>query len=106
MAVHISQSVIPTRVTESQPFVIDAHEVEQCRVEIVMVHSLVHCLESKVIRRSMRITTTRAAAGHPIEKAMRIVIPTNAILTHRRAPKFPAPDHQRVVEHAALFQIT
>ena len=45
-----------------------------------------------------------AAAGDPHREALDVVIAAVA-LGHRRAAELAAPDHQRVVEHAAFFQV-
>ena len=45
-----------------------------------------------------------AAAGHPDRKALDVVVAAVA-LGHRRPAELAAPDHQRLVEHAALLQV-
>ena len=40
-----------------------------------------------------------------IREALDVMIAAVAALRHRRAAEFAAPDHQRVVEHAALLQV-
>ena len=48
-----------------------------------------------------------ATAGHPHREPRGVVIPagTLGIFGDRLASEFAAPDHQRVVEHAALLQV-
>src|SRR5947208_11581371 len=51
-----------------------------------------------------------AAAGHPDRKAARMMVPAEVLLPDlplrvRGSSELPAPDHQRVVEHTAGFEI-
>ena len=56
-------------------------------------------------------TTFDAAAGHPHREGLRMVVAAQAAterdagLDHRRAAKLTAPDDERAVEQAALFEI-
>lgn len=46
-----------------------------------------------------------AAARHPHRETTRVMVAPAALLAHRRAAKFAAPDHQRRIEQSPRFQI-
>src|SRR4051794_12656948 len=58
----------------------------------------------------MRNAALDAAASHPHGKTADMMVATGSrlghvALGHRRAPEFTAPNHERLVEHPALFQV-
>src|SRR5438552_5256917 len=46
-----------------------------------------------------------ARAGHPDRESVRIVVASVCAFTARCAAKFGSPHYQRVLQHAALFEI-
>src|SRR5262245_3827526 len=56
---------------------------------------------------AVRIAAFDAGAGEPHRVAVDVMVAaqTLARLAHRRAAELAAPDHQRVVEHAAALQV-
>src|ERR1043165_5350903 len=81
------------------------------RVKIVHADWIFLRGETELIGAAMHRAAFYAAAGHPHAKAVMVMVApldrlAAAVKLHRgRAPKFPAPDHQCVVEHAALLEI-
>ena len=59
---------------------------------------------AELVGRAVGDARLDAAAGQPDRKAVDVVVAAVA-LGHRRAAEFAAPDHQRVVEHAALLEV-
>src|SRR5262245_31425902 len=46
-----------------------------------------------------------ARAGKPSDKRAAVMIPANAVLGEWHSAKFASPNHERVFEHSACFQI-
>src|SRR5687767_2479668 len=98
--------------TIRQLLVIEAEQRENRGVKVVYVHGLFDCFESKLVGGAIRGATTHPSAGQPHREAIMVVIAAVYLagiraggwqLDHGRAPKLTAPNHQRVLEHAALF---
>ncbi|SVE59913.1 uncharacterized protein METZ01_LOCUS512767, partial [marine metagenome] len=90
--------------------VVDAHAVQNGGVEFVEVHGITGDVVAEIIGGAMGDAGLDAAAGHPHTKIARVmvaavVLASEFALTINRAAKFAAEDHQRVIEHAALFEV-
>ncbi len=65
----------------------------------------------EIVGRAVSDARLDAAAGHPHRERLRMMVAAEAAaeaglaFDHRRAAEFAAPDHERVVEQAALLQI-
>src|SRR5262249_42320892 len=59
----------------------------------------------EIVRGSVGEAALDAAAGEQERKALDVMIAAAAPLRHRRAAELAAPDHQRLVEHAALLEV-
>src|SRR5215203_1902129 len=93
-----------------QPQVVDPETVQQGSLQIVNMDWVLHDVVAEIIRLAVRLAGLDAASRHPRRKAARMMIAAVIVfgepaLTVHRTPKFTAPDHQRVIEHSALFQI-
>src|SRR6187431_2504354 len=107
---HIGQAELPTLETVSQLLMVDTKAMQDCRLEIVHVNRILDHVESKVIGRAMGDASFDAAAGHPERECPTVMITTiilvvRASLRIDGAAKFAAPDHERIVDHPALFEI-
>ena len=92
---------------------IEAQCVKHGRVQVAHLHRVLHDLVAHGVGLAVRHTGLDAAASHPDGEGAGIVVPADklhhlsvAIFPHRGAPEFAAPHHQRVLEHAALLQIS
>lgn len=65
MPLDISESIIAARVAVGQLFVIEAHEVQDCGVEVVNVDGLVLGAETDVVGGSVNDTRLHAGTGQP-----------------------------------------
>src|ERR1700722_3433849 len=75
-------------------------------MQIVNVYFILHNVESKLVGFSQHEPRLNSSSGHPHgERVGMMVASIVSALHHRGAPEFPAPNHQRVVEHPPLFQI-
>ena len=89
---------------------IDAQGIQHCGLDIVNVHGILHNTVAIVISLADRTAALDAAAGHPHGEATWVMV---AAIVGRRefalavdgTPEFTTPNHQRIVEHAALLQV-
>ncbi len=84
--------------------VVDAESLKQRGVEVADVDDILDGGVTQFIGGSVNVATLDAGAGHPDGEGLDVVIPAGA-LTHGRAAELATPDHERVLEHPALFQI-
>src|SRR5678816_2674312 len=78
-------------------------------MEIVYVDAIADHIVSKLIRLAEDHTRFHSTSRHPRGEATRMMIAAEVrldlALTIIGAPKFSAPDHQRVIEHSPRFQV-
>ena len=90
--------------------VIDSQAVQNRGVEVVDIHWIFHDVVTEVIGLAEGDAAFNATAGHPqAETAWVMVAPivvfSQSTLRVDRASELAAPDHERLIEHASLFQI-
>ena len=107
---HIRQPEPPALEFVGEPFVVDAHQMQQGSVEIVNVYRIFDDIVAEIVGFSVTDPGFDTGAGHPHCEAARVVITAiigRAELTLRiNGPaELPAPYHERVVEQAAAFQV-
>lgn len=113
VSVDIREAEVPTTVEIGEGFVIDAHEMEQGGVEIVDIDLVLHCVKTKIVRRSVVVSGFDTGSGEPGRKTVRIVIATVLVTPGHtvkefkggRAPEFAPANDEGVVEHAAHAEI-
>ena len=110
MTMYISQPVSPALELKRKPLVIHAQLVENRGVQVVYADWILHDVISVIVSSTVYLSGPDAAAGHPDGEATRVMIATvvgwtEAPLAVHCATKFSAPDHQRFIEEAALFEI-
>ena len=88
-----------------EPFMIESHQVEHRRMQIIDVYLAVNAIVAEVIGRTVRDATLDAAACHPHGKTVMIMFTTISILRVRCASEFTTPEPKRVVQQAARFEI-
>ena len=106
---------IPPGISIGQFFMIEPEEVQNRGVKIVDVHLILYGFESEFVRLSELCASFCAAPGHPHGEAVVVVITPHLRIGvvgswrgqfhGRGAPEFAAPDHQRVFEEPALFEV-
>ncbi len=75
-AVDVGQPEVASRVTIGQLLVVEAHQVQNRRVEIVNMHSLIHCGEAEVIAGTVHGAAFHPPARQPNGEAMIVVVST------------------------------
>src|SRR5262249_53452724 len=109
-AVNVGQSEVTALKAIGQLLVIDAHAMQSGRIEVVDVDRVLDDVVAEIVSLTVADAGLDAAAGHPDRVAAAMMIPTVILLLEFSlaidgATEFTAPDHERVVEHAALLQI-
>ena len=87
--------------------VFEAEQVQNRGVNVMHVTPVFDRAETQFVRLPKNTSGLHAAAGKPHGEGVDVVIAAGglAVFAHRCAPEFTAPDHQRVVEQAAGFQV-
>lgn len=106
----IRQSIVSARVSVCQPRMVDTHQVQHCRVQIVNVDAIFDRVHPQVIRCAKGRSAAYPAASHPHRKTGVMMVSSCFLrvfdlinLRIRRSPELTAPNHQRILEKPALF---
>ena len=108
---HVRQPKIAALVAICQLRVIEAHQLQDRRLKVVDVDRLFGGIEAHLVRCAVRHSGLQAGAGHEERVAMRVMVAADVVagggaaFAERRAAELGGPDHQRVLEHASIFQI-
>ena len=110
MAMDIRQSVMATLKFKREPLVIDSEAVQNCRIQVVNVHRVVHNIVAIVISLAERDATFYTAARKQYAETSRMVVTAIVVmgklaLAVNCAPEFTCPDDKRIVQQSTLFQI-
>lgn len=108
---HSGEFEIEAGAAEGEVFVVDSEAVEDGGLEIGHFDFVFDDVEAHFVGGADGDPTFDAAARHPHAESLGVVIAAHAAtegqtgLDHGGAAKFAAPDHQGVIEHAALFEV-
>src|SRR5258706_7966242 len=90
-------------------FVVDAEAMQDRGVQIMHGHGIAGDVVPETVSRTVHDAALESAARQPDGKTTRMMVAskilTQIALTIARATEFTAPDDERVVEHAALFEV-
>ena len=94
-------------VAHGQLFVVDAELVQDGGVNVVAGSRVVAVggAEAPFVAFAIRHAALDAPAGEPVCEHKRVVIPALAALGARHPAELSRPEDERVVEHAALFEV-
>src|SRR6266404_4016866 len=93
---------------------IKAKQPKNGRMQIVDMNLVLGSLETEFVRRAMDVTSADAASGEPHAEPVVVVIPAIDFsgvrawfrqLDGRCAAKFAAPNHECVLQHAAVLEV-
>src|SRR5207253_2928544 len=76
----------------NQAHVVEAHQPEDSRVQVVNVQLRVDGSQADVVGRADGLAALHAAAGHPHREAEGVVVAAVPFFAHRRAAELAAPD--------------
>src|SRR5258708_4494548 len=107
---HIRQPEMAALEFEGEFFVVDTKAAKDRRVEIVDMNWILHDVVTVIIRLAIDQTGLDAAARHPNCEATPVMIAAMIVFGERAlaingAPELPTPNHQRLIEEAARFEI-
>ena len=106
---HLARNIGQPKVTPSVPMgqaqMVDTHQMQQCRVEIMDVHFVLDSVITVFVGGSVLETAFNSSTRHPHGKAFGVVITPVFALRHRCSSKLSAPHNERIVQHPALFKI-
>ena len=86
---------------------IEAEQMQDRGVQVMHMHLVFDHVEAQVVALAKGDSWFDAASGHPHGEGVRVMVAAvvRAALDHRRAAELAAPQHQRVVQQAALLEI-
>ena len=110
LAENIGEAVVPSLMLVGKPFMVDAQEVQDRGVEIMHVDARGDDAVTEWIGRAVGDAGLDAATGRPGGEAARVMIAPvvggrQFSLAVIGAAELAPPEHQGVVEHAALLQV-
>ena len=88
-----------------EPAGIEAKLVQQSRVDIGHVMTILDGVEAELVGRAMDDAPLDPAAGHPGREAERMMVAAVSPLRSRRPAELGRPDDDRIVQQPALFEI-
>lgn len=106
--INIRQPEVPPRVPERQLRVVEPHDVQNGRMEIVHVARVLDDRRTPLIRRAVGRSALDAGAGQQARESAMPVIAAggrNVVLPPRSSTELGVDDDERVVEEAALLEI-
>ena len=106
IAMHIGQAEIAALEAIGQLGVVEAEQVQDRGVEVVDVDFVGGRVEAELVGLAESCSRFHAAAGQPHAETIRVMVAAVvASLDHRSAAELAAPNDQRVVEQAPLFEV-
>src|SRR5258706_6202173 len=108
---HVGQAIVAALEAERQAGVIEAQAIEQRRVEVVDVDRVASDVEAVIVGLAEVLSAANAAAGQPHREAAAVMVAAVVLwrelaLAIHRAAELAAPDDQRLVEQAALLEVS
>ena len=102
---HIRQAEIPAAVPVRQLGMVESHEMQNRRVQVMHMHRVFSDVEPKLIALTKRETGLHSTAGKPHAEAVGIVIAAifvgpGIVLDNRQAAHFSSPHHNGFIEQA------
>ena len=105
VAIDIGKAIIAAVVVIGKPRVVNAHEVQNCGVQVVDMDFVLNGVPAKLVGRSMHHAAFDAATCHPHRETERMMLAAVRALGRWRATEFAAPQDKRVFEQAARFEV-
>ena len=96
VTIHVGRAKIPPGVAECELLVVDAQQVQNCRMQIVHVNFACDGELSNFVRVAPTEALLETAAGQKYRESLRVVVASIRPLRKRRATKFATPPNQGV----------
>ena len=102
----IGKAAFEAVVEDAEAFVVEAEQVEHCGVEVVKRVDIFDGLESEFVGDAMADAGLDTGSGQYDGETTGVVVAAlGALLEHRHAAEFSAPEDQSVLQQAALLEI-
>ena len=105
MPVDVGQAAVDAVVAEREPRVVDPHQVQDRRVQVVAVGLAGGGLPGPGVALAVSGAALDAGAGEPGDRRAAVVVAAGRSLGERLAAELGAPDDQRVFQQAAGLQV-
>ena len=105
LTVDIGEPVIAAAVTVGQLLVIESHLIENGRVQVVDVDTVLDGRAAEHISGAVAVAGFHAATSHPDGEAVVIVVAAVFTLGSWCAAKLTTPDNERLIEEATGLEI-
>src|SRR6516165_3641137 len=107
---HVRKAKIASLEPVGEPGVIDTETVQNGGLQVVDVHGVGEDVEAEVVGLAEDGTGPDPTAGHPDGETAGMMVAAetagrDGALAEWRAAELAPPDHQGVIEQAALFQV-
>ena len=105
-----SEALLKALKRESKAFMVNAHAMQESCIEIVYMNWIFDNVIAELVGLAVFNSTLNSATGHPHRKAFGMVVAavvffSQLALAVDGPAKFAAPDNERGIEQAALFQV-
>ena len=101
----IRQAKVSTGVTVSQPFMIQATQMQNCRMQVVHCADVLDRVNTKLVCCSVNDSATDTTPSQEHAEAFGMMIPSIGTGSVRSSTELSGPDNQRAIEESTLFQI-
>ncbi len=98
MAVNVGETVVAAAVSVRESLVIEAHQVQDGRVQVVDVDLVFHGVPTEVVGGPVDVPGPHPASSDPHGEPERMVLAPVVSLRGWGAPEFPAPEDQGIVQ--------
>ena len=111
MSVDVGEAIVTALEFEGELLVIDAEKVEHGGLQVMNVDAILGDVKADLIALAVGYARLNAATSHPEREGVGVMVATPAwsivevALDEGSAPEFSAPDHEGVIEQAALLEI-
>src|SRR5437867_1917539 len=104
---HISKPEIAALEAEGQLLVIQTEQMENRCMQVVHMHAIFDRVKTKFVGLADDRARFYSATRQPHRECVNVVIAPGgvAVLAHRCAAKFTAPNHQRVLQEPTGFEV-
>ena len=102
---HIRQAEIPAAVPIRQLGMVESHEMQNRRVQVMHIHPILNGMYADIISGSVSQPPFDPTPGHPDRKSGVVVIAPFGPLSRRGPTKFSTPENQGFFKHSAGLQV-
>lgn len=111
VSMHIGKAEIPSLMPERQLLMIDSQTMENRGIQVMNMDRFVDHIVAEIIRFAVDNPRFDASPCHPLGIAAGVMITPiicfrQTALAINRTSKLTSPNHQRIIQHSSLFEVT